>query len=107
MQEAIDTYFEGCEVEDGPKPTIAGLCYDLGFEDRHGLSDYGKFPEFSATVKKARLRVERFLEHRLFGQSVAGVIFNLKNNFGWKDQQSHEHTGPDGGPIVLWGSKPK
>jgi hypothetical protein len=28
-----------------------------------------------------------------------GVIFNLKNNYGWRDKNETEHTGPNGGPI--------
>lgn len=27
---------------------------------------------------------------------------------GWgKPKQEHEHSGPDGGPIILWGLKPE
>jgi len=26
-------------------------------------------------------------------------IFAMKNKFGWRDKQDHEHSGPDGKPI--------
>lgn len=96
MQPVIDAYFAECDV--GGKPyTMAGLTRALGFSHRQSIADYEAKPDFTDTIKKARLRVEEFLECRLYGQSVAGVIFNLKNNFGWKDRQ--EISGPDGGPI--------
>lgn len=109
MQEAIDTFFAMCEA-DNAKPTIAGLCYSLGFDDRHALQEYAKYDGFSATVKKARLRIEAFLEQKLFENNVTGVIFNLKNNFGWEDRNKHEHGGDGGGPIqftTVYESKPK
>ena len=28
-------------------------------------------------------------------------LFNMKNRFGWRDQQSIEHSGPDGKPISI------
>jgi len=96
MQKKIDEYFES--LGDG-KPTVAGLCWHLGFEDRDALADYGKKEEFSRTVKKARLRIEGFLEEHLYGGQVGGVIFNLKNNFGWRDKHEQEVSGPDGGAI--------
>jgi len=103
MQEGIDAYFEHLGT-DG-KPTISGMCYFLGFVDRGALAEYEKKPEFSRTVKGARIRVEQSLEEHLYGGQVTGVIFNLKNNFGWKDKTEQELSGPDGGPVFLWGGK--
>lgn len=84
MQEGIDAYFDALPTDS--KPTISGLCYSLGFVDRGALAEYEKKPEFSRTVKGARIRVEQALEEHLYGGQVTGVIFNLKNNFGWKDK---------------------
>ncbi len=93
MQKEIDAYFY--DEENKHTPTMSGLAYHLGFDDRHGLSKYADYPEFSTTIKKARSRVEMALEKHLFGGQVAGVIFNLKNNFDWKDrtEQEVEHSG--------------
>lgn len=33
--------------------------------------------------------------------NAAGTIFDLKNNFGWRDQQNVELTGAQGGPVQL------
>ena len=101
MQEAIEAYFDG--LGEGDNPTITGMVYSLGFDNRAALDYYlSEKPEFSYTIKRAKMRVERFLEETLLRQgSIAGVIFNLKNNFGWKDEQKFEHTGKDGGPLDI------
>jgi len=74
------------------RPTVSGLAYTLDMATET-LRDYGTKDEFSATVKKAKQRLERFLEQNLYGQSVVGTIFNLKNNFGWKDKTERGHSG--------------
>ena len=49
-----------------------------------------KKEEFSDTIKKAKLKVENYLEkHLITDSSTTGIIFNLKNNFGWKDKQEN------------------
>lgn len=99
LQAAVDSYFD----EGGPAwitmgddqmyaPTMSGLALHLGV-DRKTVTNYGNRDEFFPAIKKARARVEEALEQRLYGQSVTGVIFNLKNNFGWKDKQELEHSG--------------
>jgi hypothetical protein len=44
------------------------------------------------TIKKAKGRVELKLEEHLYGNSVAGAIFNLKNNFEWRDRTETDIT---------------
>lgn len=66
-------------------PTITGLGIALDLT-RQGLIEYADKDEFSDTIKRAKARVELALEERLYGTSPVGTIFNLKNNFGWKDQ---------------------
>jgi hypothetical protein len=114
MQKIIDLYFLACrthqtgdielladcsedelliinDIED-KVPTVSGLAYILGMS-RQALCDYEKKDDFLDTVKKAKLRIERSLEQRLYSAAPAGVIFNLKNNFGWKDKTETEHSG--------------
>jgi len=100
MQAAIDDYFNSLTEEE--RPTVTGMVYALGFNSRHGLDYYAQEkPQFLDTIKKAKLRIEMVLEDTLYrGSSVTGVIFNLKNNFGWKDEQKFEHVGEGGGPLV-------
>lgn len=90
MQEKIDKYFEECKKEKRPI-TFTGLAYSIGLS-RQGLLEYKAKDEFSDTIKKAREYVEMTLEERLVGTSgiATGIIFNLKNNYNWKDKQDIE-----------------
>lgn len=72
-------------------PTITGLALFLGFESRQSLYDYEKNGEFSYSIKKAKLHVEKSYEQHLLSQSATGAIFALKN-FGWADKQEIDHT---------------
>lgn len=95
LQAKIDLYFEtgafmvvgkdenGNDIKQYA-PTIAGLARYLGM-DRRSLTNYANKDEFFPSIKEARQRVEEHLEQCLYGRSVTGVIFNLKNNHGWKD----------------------
>ena len=58
--------------------------------------------KFSYTIKRARLRIERYYESLIQGNSVAGPIFALKN-LGWVDSQSIDHTskGEKVGPLQV------
>lgn len=68
-------------------PTITGLCQYCGFESRQSFYAYEDKPEFSYTIKKARLRIEQEYEEQLQIGTPTGAIFALKN-FGWKDEQT-------------------
>lgn len=92
-----ELYFEECE-EDKAHPTVSGLALFLNV-DRKTVYNYQNKEEFYPVIKRAKARIEAHLEQMLFGTTVTGVIFNLKNNFDWKDQKQLEHAGPNGGPI--------
>lgn len=106
MQAQIDDYFASCDAEQRPY-SIPGLAYHLGFSSRGSLYDYehrnANNAAFSDTIKKARLRIEVQRAEMLVTckGNPAGIIFDLKANFGWKDQQSIEVTGPEDGPLQL------
>jgi len=98
LQEKIDDYFESCKNIKGDliRPyTITGLALALD-TSRKVLLDYeNRDDEYSYTIKKAKLRIENFAEESLFtSKQTAGVIFNLKNNYGWQDKQE---VGLNGG----------
>lgn len=98
MQQKIDKYFNDCDRKNEPY-TVTGLCLALDI-CRDTLSEYMKKDEFSDTIKKAKLKVENYLEKRLINDnSTTGIIFNLKNNFGWKDKQEVEHSGEVNNPF--------
>lgn len=105
LERAIDEYFDSAAyIGEGDErqyaPTMSGLALALGV-DRKTITNYGNKQEFFPTIKKARSRVEVALEQRLYGQPVAGVIFNLKNNFGWMDQPKDELDSNAGLPLTI------
>lgn len=65
--------------------TINGLAIFLD-TTRETLSEYESKPEFTDTIKAAKTKIQNQLELSLYGNNVTGVIFNLKNNYGWKDK---------------------
>ena len=86
LEERIDRYFIECDREHEPY-TVTGLALALDV-DRKTLINYSEKDEFFHTIKKAKGKVENYLEKRLIKDSSAtGIIFNLKNNYGWKDRQ--------------------
>jgi hypothetical protein len=97
LQADIDAYFEMCDEKDKPY-TMSGLAIALDV-DRKTITNYANREEFFPTIKRARNKVENYLEEKLFGNNVTGVIFNLKNNFGWRDKQDVEIAGKGGGPL--------
>jgi hypothetical protein len=104
FSQKVDEYFIHCDNElkkdnEGKtyyfKPyTITGLCVYLNI-CRDTLSEYAKDERFSDTIKKAKDKVENYIEENsLIGKLNPTVsIFNLKNNFGWKDSQEIKHSG--------------
>ncbi len=116
MQSAIDEYFDYCDNRTQqvymqklnqmvemikPAPyTILGLCRILGIT-RQTLLNYEKneiYKKFFDTVKEAKLKIAEDVETRSIEGNAAGPIFNLKNNFGYKDSQ--EITGDPDSPLI-------
>jgi len=115
MQKIIDEYFEWCDnravkiyddktntekmISSIAPYTMSGLARRLGM-DRDTLINYSHKDEFIGAIKAARDRVQEDVEARLMeSRNQVGAIFNLKNNFGWKDKKEQEITGADGGAI--------
>jgi len=84
LQDKIDSFFLACDEKEEPY-TITGLALALD-TTRDLLIDYGNKEEYSDTIKTAKLKCHNYAEKRLYGNNVAGVIFSLKNNYGWKDK---------------------
>lgn len=97
MQNAIDLYFLSCtDPEDENKYirplTITGLANALD-TTRDLLIDYAEKDEFSDTIKRAKGKIHQYVEEYLFnGKNQTGAIFNLKNNYGWKDKTEQDLT---------------
>lgn len=98
MKQKIDLYFKKCDNKNEPY-TVTGLCLALDIT-RETLNQYLKDEQFSDTIKKAKLKVENYLEkHLIIDSSTTGIIFNLKNNFGWTDKQELKHSGNINNPF--------
>lgn len=94
MKIVIDKYFDMCNATERPY-TVAGLARYLGLT-RKSLLEYQKNygTDYAMVIEDAKTRIEEFVEACLFKSGIAtGVIFNLKNNFGWNDKQEVEHSG--------------
>ena len=89
MQDLLNAYFDNVPDNEW---TITGLALALD-TSRETLMDYEEKDEFSDTVRAAKSRVESYTVQRLFMNNPTGSIFNLKNNFNWKDKQEIEHSG--------------
>ena len=85
LQKGIDAYFEMCDEKEKPY-TMSGLALSLGI-DRATLVRYGDRDLFANQIKKAKQIVQTQLEENaLMGKSNSTfTIFNLKNNYGWRD----------------------
>jgi len=122
MDEAIEAYFAQCDerIVQGvtkkgdvytvkkPMPySMSGLAETIGIS-RRGLLDYNARTdeygeEFLPAIVRARARVERNLEERMYDGigSPRGHEFGLKNNFGWTDKHEQEIEIKKKGPIVI------
>ena len=93
MQVKIDEYFKDCDLREAPY-TVEGLCYTLDM-DRRSLINYTERDEFFHTIKKAKAKVLLGLQElAISGKgNAATIIFNLKNNYDYKDKQETEISG--------------
>ena len=88
-------YFLECDKKKIPFG-ICGLAAYLDI-DRTTLFNYEKnYPDsYGLVIKQARAKIEAFLERGLFNKNVTGIIFNLKNNFGWAEREKVENINVD------------
>lgn len=90
LQNRIQEYFKlDEEATKTPTYTISGLALHLGFCSRQSFYAYENKPEFSYTIKRARLFMERHYEELIQGSTPTGAIFALKN-FGWIDKAEED-----------------
>lgn len=92
VEEKINAYFNYCEEKEKPY-TMSGLAYYLGIS-RQTLVNYSNQDQFFYTIKKARDRVQMQLEENALSNKAnpTFTIFNLKNNFDWKDKIEHSSS---------------
>jgi hypothetical protein len=119
LQDKIDEYFMFCdnriqhvyspkaeaviEVIDPAPYTMSGLARCIGLS-RQALCEYSHKESYGDTIKEAREKVHEDVETRLMEKQATGAIFNLINNFGWKDMRNVDHTsqGEKLEPMVIY-----
>ena len=85
MNALINSYVEQ-QIEDNQPLLLTGMILHLGLSSRESFDEYKKYsPEYSDSVKRAKLLIESGYERRLHGTTPTGSIFALKN-FGWFDK---------------------
>lgn len=74
-------------------PTVSGLAVALD-TTRQTLLDYQERDEYADTIKRAKQTIQAMVEALLTngGAHPSGVIFSLKNNWGWVDKQELDVT---------------
>jgi len=110
MRKRIVRYFDKCDAEKLPvetqygketaqkqnKPyTIAGMTLALGLSSRDELRRYRKTEGFVELLGWAMLKIEEQRNENLLTRhgNVAGLIFDLKNNFKWRDTPDSKRIG--------------
>ena len=85
LEPLIVKYFDDCDSEKRPY-TVTGLACALE-TTRKTLMEYQVKDEFSKLLVGAKAKCENYAEEKLYtGSNVAGVIFSMKNNYGWTDK---------------------
>jgi hypothetical protein len=82
----VDTYVLNCAMTKEPM-LVTDLALFLGFCAVQSLSDYVKNPEFTSSVKRARLIVENGYAKAALKSNSAGAMFLLKCSYGYVDRQ--------------------
>ena len=99
FERITEAYFAQREAEE-VRPTVTGLVLALGLSSYESLDEYGRRPEYSELVSRAKLRVADKCEIAAIGNgSPQGAMFILKNikagadQSYWKDKQEVEFSG--------------
>jgi phage-related protein len=90
LESMIDSYFIECDQSKKPY-SITGLAVWLD-TSRETLINYEERPEFFDTIKRAKVKCENWVEEGALMNRInaTSAIFNLKNNYGWKDKTEVE-----------------
>jgi len=85
--ECVSGYLQQCNDKD-EIPLKAGFCVYAGI-CRDTYNEYKKKKELSDTLKKLELMLEMEITKALVDKTRtnSGIIFYLKNAFGWRDKQ--------------------
>ena len=79
-------------------PTLWDLCQSLGICEStwENYCDPEKHPEFLGATMRARGRLRAWNQKELLtreGKNLKGIIFNLENNYGYREKHDIQHRG--------------
>ncbi len=119
LGEAVDAYFNAIsfkkaipsvldangnqyyEIVFREAPTVNGLCLFLGIS-RKTWENYCANEKFSFVTEQTKMKMEAYCENLLLTRekgSLQGVIFNLQNNYGWRESFDVKHSGEIKNPF--------
>lgn len=93
-------------VEYLEEPSVAGLCLRLGIV-KDTWAEYSRSENLGPVCARFKLRTESYLLSKLDGnrvRTVQGIIFNLKNNYGYQEKSEVENKGGVSMKIELEGA---
>ena len=76
-------------------PSVGGICRFLGIH-RSTWNEWAKEEGFSDTVTHAQGCMQAWNEEQLLtrpGKDLKGIVFNLENNYGYREKSSVEMSG--------------
>lgn len=77
-------------IEYFQRPSVSGLCGYLHMH-RDTFNEYSRHEDYADICAAAKNEIEAYLCSQLgSGKGDSGIIFNLQNNFGWKQKQEVE-----------------
>lgn len=81
---------EATAIEYLQRPSISGLCSFLQIH-RDTFNEYSRHEDYADICEAAKNEIEAYLCSQLgSGKGDGGIIFNLQNNFGWKQKREVE-----------------
>lgn len=96
---AFKEYRDKMEAQNSPLTVSGFCCYIESYKDI--LNEYAKKSQFSGTIKEIYNIIENNIETGILTNkyNATAGIFNLKNNFGWKDKT--EISGDAQNPLTI------
>jgi hypothetical protein len=93
LQQGIDAYFAEC-MKEKAEPNHVEMAVYLKVPKRT-LWGYIDKPDYGTILQRAKEIIEAGLIRKLSNKdyATAGIIFNLTNNYGWKQPNQIEHSG--------------
>ena len=94
-EQVINADGEGVvKVQYAVPPSVVSMCLYLGIDKRTWANycDAKKHPEFAEVTSRAMMRHEAYLVEQsiLREKSVSGILFNLENNYGYRQKKEVE-----------------